>query len=279
MSDSDSPSSPDPREDAVLPPWIWLTLCTLSLICLLFVSFRRAKSLELYERAKDYLRQRLPFSSLHRGIHLSAQDLEANSLPSRPRARRARPSQDDLSDSSSVHSVLDDDDDDDDELPRYTSSPLLSPGRGNSSSFPSRRAYTLDTRPAASLASSALAALQRGTDALGWGAERGVRALRGEGDKSDGIARAFWGVRKADRTGGIRLGGAGEAGTLRREDAAAYEGADKAGTRESRGHLSTASTSSAAGSALFDLGGDADPGDAVELPNQFSLSSQGTTPH
>ncbi|BGO97094.1 hypothetical protein JCM10021v2_000736 [Rhodotorula toruloides] len=55
MSDSDTPpaSPPGPPEESVLPPWIWLTLCTISLFCLLFISFRRAKSLELYERAKD----------------------------------------------------------------------------------------------------------------------------------------------------------------------------------------------------------------------------------
>lgn len=42
-----------PVVDAALPPWLWLTLCTLALGALLFVSFRRNKSAELYSRARD----------------------------------------------------------------------------------------------------------------------------------------------------------------------------------------------------------------------------------
>ena len=42
-----------PTNDAVVPPWLWLTLCTLILAALLFVSFRRKKSAELYARARD----------------------------------------------------------------------------------------------------------------------------------------------------------------------------------------------------------------------------------
>ncbi|GAA5836030.1 hypothetical protein JCM9279_002168 [Rhodotorula babjevae] len=284
MSDSDSP----PVEvDTVLPPWIWLTLCTVSLVCLVFVSFRRAKSLELYERVTTYLRHKLPFAAPHRGVHLSEHDLEAASrLPSsRPRPRRSRASQDDLSDLSTG----DDDDDDDDDLPRSTRSPLLASSSALSgSSFPSRRAYTLDTRPVLSLASSAFSALQRtagsASEALGWGSERGMRALRGDGERSDGIARAFWGVRKGDRAGGIRLGadGAAPAGGARRWDdderdevrgTEVREGA-RSGSRGG-GHSSTPSASSA---ALFDIGDDADPGDAVELPHQFNLSSHGSAP-
>ncbi|KPV76337.1 uncharacterized protein RHOBADRAFT_52359 [Rhodotorula graminis WP1] len=288
MSD---PDSPPVEVDTVLPPWIWLTLCSLSLVCLVFVSFRRAKSLELYERATTYLRRKLPFAAPPRAIHLSEHDLEAatRSPSSRPRARRSRASQDDLSDLSTGDD--DDDDDDDDDLPpRSTRSPLLasSPTQAGSP-FPTRRAYALDTRPALSLASSALSALQRtagsASDALGWGSERGMRALRGDGERSDGIARAFWGVRKGDRAGGIRLGGAGGAtpagGASRWEDEEVEAGRGtevREGARGSRGagHSKTASGSSA---ALFDLGDDGDPGDAVELPHEFSLSSRGTAPH
>ncbi|GAA6052388.1 hypothetical protein JCM3770_000218 [Rhodotorula araucariae] len=256
-----------PRDDTVLPPWIWLTLCILSLVCLLFVSFRRAKSLELYERAKDYVRQRLPFGSLHRGVRLSDQDLEANTLfpPSRPRSRSS-PSGDDLSDTSSVHSAdadLGDGVVDGDE--RLHASFSASPG-----GFPSRRAYTLDTRPARSLASSTLATLQRGAggaaEALGWGTERGMRALRGEGEKSAGIARAFWGLRKGERAGGIKLGD---------NEAAGRHEESHAGTAAAPNRPEQASSR---GGSLFDIGDDVETGDAVELPSQFTLSSQGSTP-
>ncbi|GAA5899323.1 hypothetical protein JCM8208_001616 [Rhodotorula glutinis] len=289
MSD---PDSPPVEVDTVLPPWIWLTLCTLSLVCLVFVSFRRAKSLELYERASTYLRHGLPFAAPRRGIHLSEHDLEAAtrspSARPRPRPRPSRASQDDLSDLSTGDD--DDDDDDDDELhPRSTRSPLLASSPTQSGSpFPSRRAYALDTRPVLSLASSALSALQRtagsASEALGWGSERGMRALRGDGERSDVIARAFWGVRKGDRAGGIRLGGGGAAsagGAGRWEDNGVEGGRGaevREGGRSSRGggHSTTASGSSA---ALFDLGDDAGPGDVVELPHEFSLSSRGTAPH
>lgn len=47
-----------------------------------------------------------------------------------------------------------------------------------------------------------------GWEALGWGRERG-KSYRGEGERDDGIARAFWGTRRDNRVGGIRLGGGG----------------------------------------------------------------------
>ncbi|BGP38604.1 hypothetical protein JCM10449v2_002539 [Rhodotorula kratochvilovae] len=203
-------------------------------------------------------------------------DLEANALfpPSRPRPRRS-PSHDDASDTSSIHSA-DADLSDADELPRSSSSP--SPG-----GFPSRRAYTLDTRPARSLASSALSTLQRGAggaaEALGWGTERGMRALRGEGEKSAGIARAFWGLRKGERAGGIKLGGGegalpdeGDSVEVRPARAQTAEAGSRA---ESRPPSSAASTT---GTALFDIGDDAETGDAVELPSQFTLATPGSTP-
>ena len=174
-------------------------------------------------------------------------------------------------------------------MPRSTRSPLLASSPTQSGSpFPTRRAYTLDTRPALSLASSAFSALQRtagsATEALGWGSERGMRALRGDGERSDGIARAFWGVRKGDRAGGIRLGaggappasGAGRSSYKESEEGRGTEVRDGArGGSRAGVHSSTPSASSA---ALFDIGDDADPGDAVELPHQFSLSSHGSAP-
>ncbi|BGO90311.1 hypothetical protein NBRC10512_004128 [Rhodotorula toruloides] len=277
MSDSDTPSAspPGPPEDSVLPPWIWLTLCTISLFCLLFISFRRAKSLELYERAKDYLRNRLSFSRLHPGIRLSERDLEADPLAS-PSSRRPRPhrsfSRDDTSDVSSVHSL------DDDELPAPSFTRLASP-----SPFPSRRAYQLDTRPARSLASAALSSLQAGVssaaDALGWSAERATSAMRGEGQKGDGFARAFWGLRKDERTGGIKLG----EGNSREDDelrgvggkAARVLGISSSPPRATRTHGRSDLVATDGSGALFEVGEEEDGADAVELPAHFSLGAGG----
>ncbi|BGP23485.1 hypothetical protein JCM10295v2_002381 [Rhodotorula toruloides] len=276
MSDSDSPpiSSPDPSQDSVLPPWIWLTLCTLSLFCLLFISFRRAKSLELYERAKDYLKSKLSFSRLRRGIHLSERDLEADPLASSS-SRRPRPdrslSRDDISDVSSIHSL-------DDELPASSTSRFAS-----SYPFPSRRAYELDTQPARSLASSAFSTLQTGlssaADALGWSAERATSAMRGEGQKGDGFARAFWGLRTNERTGGIKLG----EGSSREDDelrgvggkAARVLGISSSPPRETPTHGRSDSVATDASGALFDVGDEEDEENAVELPAHFSLGAGG----
>lgn len=52
-TDPDTGTGTAPINDATLPPWLWLTLCTLILGALLFVSFRRKKSAELYTRARD----------------------------------------------------------------------------------------------------------------------------------------------------------------------------------------------------------------------------------
>ncbi|BGP30792.1 hypothetical protein JCM10296v2_002549 [Rhodotorula toruloides] len=277
MSDSDAPPAPPPGppEDAVLPPWIWLTLCTISLFCLLFISFRRAKSLELFERAKDHLRARLSFSRLHRGIHLTERDLEADPLAF-PSSRRPRPhrsfSRDDTSDVSSVHSL------DDDELPASSSAHLAS-----SSPFPSRRAYQLDTRPARSLACSAFSSFQTSlssaADVLGWSAERATSAMRGEGQKGDGFARAFWGLRKNERTGGIKLGegSAREDDELRgvRGKAARVLGISSSPPRETRTHGRSDSVATDGSGALFEVGVEEDGADAVELPTHFSLGAGG----
>ncbi|GAA6002266.1 hypothetical protein JCM10207_003154 [Rhodosporidiobolus poonsookiae] len=295
MSDeADPPTDPvDPREDVVLSPWIWLTLCTVALACLLFISFRRAQSLELYERAKAYVRDKLPFT-LHRGIRLSDRDLAADpfsSLPTssrssrRPRSSPLAADEDDASETSSVHS-------DADELPAPS---------------PSLRTYSFagpgPSRSAGRLASTVQRGVASALDTLGWGQDGAGGVLRGAGDKSAGIARAFWGLRKQDRVGGIRLGAgedleAGQSrsasrgrGNSRESELSGVAGAvsrifDVAGgqrereraslARSSGHHRSTSASSNASGTALFDIGDDADAGDAVELPTHFSLATPST---
>lgn len=63
----------------------------------------------------------------------------------------------------------------------------------------SRRNYTLDTTPLRPVVASVLST-------LGWTAARATSALSGQGDRRDGFARMFWGLRDSERTGGIRLG-------------------------------------------------------------------------
>lgn len=222
------------------------------------------------------LRSRFSFSRLHRGIHLSERDLEADPFAS-PSSRRPRPrrslSRDDTSDISSVHSL------EDDELPTSSSSTRFA----TSSPFPSRRAYELDTRPARSLASSAFSSLQTGlssaADALGWSAERATSAMRGEGQRGDGFARAFWGLRQNERTGGIRLG----EGSSRDEEqlrgvggkAARVLGISSSPPRENRSHGRSDSVATDGSGALFEVGDTDDGADAVELPTNFALGAGG----
>lgn len=217
----------------------------------------------------------MSFSRLHPGIRLSERDLEADPLAS-PSSRRPRPhrsfSRDDTSDVSSVHSL------DDDELPAPSFTRLASP-----SPFPSRRAYQLDTRPARSLASAALSSLQAGVssaaDALGWSAERATSAMRGEGQKGDGFARAFWGLRKDERTGGIKLG----EGNSREDDelrgvggkAARVLGISSSPPRATRTHGRSDLVATDGSGALFEVGEEEDGADAVELPAHFSLGAGG----
>ncbi|BGP14571.1 hypothetical protein JCM10213_001920 [Rhodosporidiobolus nylandii] len=282
MSDPGGSLVPDPRDDVVLPPWLWLTLCTLSLVCLLFISFRRGRALglELYQRLVD----KLPFS-LHRGVRLAERDLEADPFSTLPRTHT--PSADSDSDASSAHS-------DADELPHPS---------------PSLRSYSFAPSPSpARFARSAAEKVQSGVggvlETLGWGS-RSASALGGSGqrgEKTAGIARVFWGVRKQDRTGGIRLesgrglGDSSSSDTDRRSELSSVGGAisrifDVAGGRRGgsgsgvrsqertaggvvgRHHRSTSASSAASGTALFDVGSEAEVGDAVELPAHFSLSS------
>ncbi|GAA5866116.1 hypothetical protein JCM1840_005075 [Sporobolomyces johnsonii] len=277
MSDSsdDSTLPPiDPRDDVVLPPWIWLTLCTLSLFCLLFISFRRAKSLELYERARDYLQAKLPFSR-PRGIRLTEHDLEASSWShSRPPPPTSSSSS---SSSSSLHSS---DEDEADELP---------------TSPPSPRTASLESarRKGQSMVSSASDGLTNGATSLlkalrgGWGDARGGGRGRGRGRGGGGEERAVGregDLGLLDRAGGVRRGGGGGGGWTRGGREAEVDDergggggggvmarvTDLAGRRASGpppgGHGRSGSTSSAA--AMFEVG---EEDDAVELPAHFEL--------
>ncbi|GAA5884503.1 hypothetical protein JCM6882_005279 [Rhodosporidiobolus microsporus] len=299
MSDTDPPPDPvDPREEDYLPPWLWLTLCILCLICLLFISFRRAQSLELYQRARDHLLSKLPFS-LHRGIHLTDRDLSTDPFAVLPTHHtRRRP----------VEADLEDDD-------RSDTFSIHSPDRDDfSAPSASLRSYSFaPSGTTTRLASSAAEQVQRGLgsvlDTLGWGSNSSPASggARG-GEKTAGIAQAFWGLRRQDRTGGIRLGGrAGDdneaaggpspasARLGRRNELSGVGGAisrifDVAGSGSSRtaspstrassaarsgsGHHRASSASSvSSGTALFEVGNDADAGDAVELPTHFSLAT------
>ncbi|GAA5913141.1 hypothetical protein JCM5296_007546 [Sporobolomyces johnsonii] len=269
-SSDDSTLPPiDPRDDVVLPPWIWLTLCTLSLFCLLFISFRRAKSLELYERARDYLQAKLPFSR-DRGIRLTEHDLEASSWSQ----SRPPPSSSSSSSSSS--------EDETDELP---------------TSPPSPRTASLESarRKGQSMVSSASDGLSYGATSLfaalrgGWGggdAPRGGRGRgrgrgRGGGGEEGAVGREGDLV-QLDRAGGGRRGGGGWTRGGREAEADDERGGgggggvmarvtDLGGGRRASGpppggHGRSGSTSSAAG--MFEVG---EEDDAVELPAHFEL--------
>ncbi|GAA5975565.1 hypothetical protein JCM10908_005204 [Rhodotorula pacifica] len=213
-SDGDDTKPPinDPRDDATLPPWLWLTLCTLVLGALLFVSFRRQKSAELYHRARQAIQDRLArLSPFGRGrVQLSdpEAELDRRSARTRPRPRSASQASDQSSLSSSsgrspfstpTRGAIGDEEEDDD------SSPFPSGGRTWSPSpqFRTRRNYTLDTTPLQPLVSSVLST-------LGWTASRATSALSSQGEKADGFARMFWGLRDSERTGGIRLDSSAE---------------------------------------------------------------------
>ncbi|GAA5967228.1 hypothetical protein JCM11641_000482 [Rhodosporidiobolus odoratus] len=293
----------DPREDVVLPPWLWLTISTICLICLLFISFRRGRALglEAYYRVRDYLSTHLPFLSLQHGIRLSEADLEANSPASLPNRRRRTRTQtrhrssssasadSSDSDSSSLHS-------DADELP--ASSPSVHTFGFATPSSTSRLNGT-------HLATSAAGKLQRGVGnvlaSLGWGAANGptTPATSRNGEKTAGIGRMFWGVRKQDRIRGIRLGDGGyEAadGDAEEDDELSVVGGtisrifdvagggiggaepsrlpqgETGGTGGTHQH-STSTSNNTSRAALFDIGTDGEVGVAVELPAQFSFSS------
>ncbi|GAA5948719.1 hypothetical protein JCM21900_005272 [Sporobolomyces salmonicolor] len=284
-SSNDSTLPPiDPRDDVVLPPWIWLTLCTLSLFCLLFISFRRAKSLELYERARDYLRSKLPFS-LDGGIRLTERDLEEaapsscwSRSRSRSRSRRPLPPSpsdaDSDSDTSSIHarSRSPSSSDADDELP--ASAPSL---RTASLQSARRKGWSMVGSAGEGLKHGAASFLEtfardaRGRGPAGGGAggrekdTRGIASAGGGGTTPAAAAAAA--TRRQDRAGGVRLGEStpgeeeGEANELGglggvRARVTDLEGGQR---RDRRG---------ASAAALFEVG---EQDDAVELPAHFEL--------
>ncbi|GAA5821244.1 hypothetical protein JCM11251_004530 [Rhodosporidiobolus azoricus] len=292
-----SPEPVDPRTDEdYLPAWLWLTLCIICLICLLFISFRRAKSLELYQRARDHLLNKLPFS-LRRGIRLSDSDISSDpySYSSLPTHSRRQPIEGDLAD---------DDDDDASDTSSVRSSPLRV-FRNDASpavTAPLRSYSIVTTGRTRRLANEAKEQVQRGMgnvlETLGWG-----NKASNAGGRSAGIAQAFRGRGNPDRTGRIRLE-AGAGGELDEEQEVGGPGVrhselsgvggaisrifDVAGgqrpssTRASSAarsgsgsghHRASSASSVSSGAALFDVGDDADAGDAVELPTHFSLGT------
>jgi hypothetical protein len=227
-------------------------------------------------RIRDRFARHWPFSRRGR-LQLSDAEVELGNnsrlsrQATRPRsASQASSDQSSLSSSSgqspfSTRRIGDDDDDDDDDdsspFPRTSSSSSSSP-------FRTRRDYTLDTTPLRPLVSSVLST-------LGWTASRATNAFAGQGEKRDGIARMFWGVRASERTGGIRLGSGGEPPAVQRRSTTA------AATPAMWN--SDQSPTAASGAQLFRLDDGNDEADdeltatgaagedAVELPARFSL--------
>ncbi|GAA5919738.1 hypothetical protein JCM1841_000779 [Sporobolomyces salmonicolor] len=284
-SSDDSTLPPiDPRDDVVLPPWIWLTLCTLSLFCLLFISFRRAKSLELYERARDYLRSKLPFS-LDRGIRLTEHDFEeaapsscwSRSRPRRPPPPSPSPSDADSdSDASSIHSRSrsPSSSDADDELP--ASAPSL---RTASLQSARRKGWSMIGSAGEGLRHGAASLLETfARDARGRGPAGGAAGAGGREKDARGVASAFWGgtaaaaaaaaaTRRQDRAGGVRLGER----TRGEEEGEANELGGLGGVRARVTDLEGGQRQDrrgASAAALFEV---AEEDDAFELPAHFEL--------
>lgn len=121
--------------------------------------------------------------------------------------------------------------------------------------------------------------VQRGTkvlETLGWIGEGKEREWSGSRDA--GIARAFWGVRRKDRTGGIRLGGEEERGRVEegRRGAQGFGGSvlervGDVGPAAAANSALPMSPRASSSPTLFDLGEEDEEADAVELPMQFSL--------
>ncbi|GAA6058755.1 hypothetical protein JCM10212_001871 [Sporobolomyces blumeae] len=264
MSGDGDPAAPIEPPDGTLPPWIWLTLSTLSLCCLLFISFRRAKSIELYDRAARYLRSRLPRfvpGSLHRSIHL-----DDSSTPGTSRSRAAASY--DLTDADDD----DDDDDDDDEgdsrptgrrprPPRTTAAEddelpfaALSPRTATLQSV-QRRTRSM----ARSLGSNVVDGMFRVGEGLGW--------LGREG--SIGLQEILTGRRDVDQIGRIRLGdeasGLVERGQREHRDVGSRrEGQAARRARDAGRDRGTDAGARDDPATLFEVG-DAEDG-AVELP-------------
>jgi hypothetical protein len=220
------------------------------ILCFLSSSPQAIQSYSVISKLPRPLANLLPFSSSHGPISLSTHSLSATSFSSPRSSRRRRDLEsgaDDYSDddASSTHS-------NEDELPGP--SPSLG-GIG-------RKSYSFAPPSSTQKIGSAAEQVQKGVgnvlETLGW---------KGEWMRSNGNGmKAFWGMKKQDRGSGIRLAHGGyESG---RETSAPPPVPPK-----STHGRSQSTSSEASATALFDLGEDAEGGDAVELPAQFSLSS------
>ncbi|KAM0788371.1 hypothetical protein ACM66B_001511 [Microbotryomycetes sp. NB124-2] len=245
MSNEDPPPSifgtdDDPRRDSALRPWQWLPFTLLVVLAILFVSLRRSQALELYDRARVAIYERLPF--LRRdSAYVSLAPTDTAALHRRRPPRRGRRNSD-----------FNGDEDDDDDA-SYTDSDLdpTSPSATDrfarspfEDEFPSTD-YVSPAKRITSAGEKVKSGVQTLMQTLGWDG-RAHTAFRDGRD--DGIARAFWGVRPMRRAGTIKLG----------------EGASQDMTR-------TSSEGGETDGTLFDL--EANDAQARELPSDFKLSS------
>ncbi|KAK4058390.1 hypothetical protein OIO90_000548 [Microbotryomycetes sp. JL221] len=201
----------DPRHDTALRPWQWLPITFLLVMSVLFVSLRRAQALQLYSRAKQRIQTRWSFvnSSTLPYVSLTRDDVTETRLE-RPRGRER-----------TIHYSDDDNDDTYSDSDIDVTSPSLTSNnnRFESNSNKTRSPYdeSFDEFPKSNYISpvqriervsdSVKTGLKSVVDTLGWGSGRAHHAFTDVDNSrpNDGIARAFWGVRSARRTGTIKL--------------------------------------------------------------------------
>ncbi|KAM0746233.1 hypothetical protein T439DRAFT_329955 [Meredithblackwellia eburnea MCA 4105] len=194
MSTLFSDPTTDPR-DTALSPWVWVPLSLTAVACFVFVSVRRAHSLRIWGRIVDWYDQHSPFTQGLRlvrggrgGIRLGSGTTSTpnSSRPRRPKRSRTTSSSTSEPDSEQEDreedSASDPGEDDDDELPSVGLSPTHSSGSGG---YP------------ASIVAKTKNGVMGVLDTLGW---------TGGSGGGGGLKRAFWGTRRVDRPGGIRLG-------------------------------------------------------------------------
>lgn len=141
-------------------------------------------------------------------------------------------------------------------------------------------------QPRPSVPQLASKGIRTALDALGWtGAGGSGGGVGGQGPHSDaGIARAFWGLRKKDQRGGIRLGdddeaNPGGAAAARRQrkplelvlPAPLVERLPAVPSSPGRGRVPPQSPRASSSPTLFDLGEEEEEQDAVELAHEFKL--------
>ncbi|KAK4703457.1 hypothetical protein P7C70_g2764, partial [Phenoliferia sp. Uapishka_3] len=255
----------DPR-DTALSPWLWVPLVFTMVSCIVFVSIRRAHSLEIWARMVDFYHLHSPFTTSPSSIRLSS-----SQSARRRQLHRTTSTSSSTSDSSEDEDLNQELDDTLDELP---STPPI---------------------PRTSFPRLAINGLNSVLDTLGWtgrnedgNGDFGPGPNGGAGDKSAGILRAFWGIRKGDRKGRIRLGGDNsdeESGRRRSSKPILNLGKSTAALVDSLPPLYPSSPgsrtpqsprASSASPSLFDLGEEDEEGDAVELPREFELRESGS---